>query len=129
MTEATREARQRSADTLVAHLMRSSVAVRLLSLLPIPLVLVRSLLRRDNARENRKDSWQRLRGVDEVARYQAVRNMIERYAGDGFVPDVVLAAVDTSDCSAPGVCGILHGQIGTPGLDCGGLSAIVDSAG
>lgn len=203
MTEATREARQRSADTLVAQLMRSSVAVQLLSLLPIPLVLVRSLLRRDNARENRKDSWQRLRGVDEVARYQAVRSMTERYAGDGFVldigcsqgilqeglryrrylgvdnfgpsialanaktdsrtqfvcadgstfvadappnavimnevvyylpdpmgaaehhadqlapdgvlivsiyaPDVVIAAVDTSDCSAPGVCGILPG--------------------
>lgn len=88
MTEATREARQRSADTLVAQLMRSSVAVQLLSLLPIPLVLVRSLLRRDNARENRKDSWQRLRGVDEVARYQAVRSMTERYAGDGFVLDI-----------------------------------------
>jgi hypothetical protein len=68
--------------------MRSSVAVRLLSLMPIPLVLVRSLLRRDNARENRKDSWQRLRGVDEVARYQAVRSMTERYAGDGFVLDI-----------------------------------------
>jgi 2-polyprenyl-3-methyl-5-hydroxy-6-metoxy-1,4-benzoquinol methylase len=88
MTEATREVRQRSADTFVAQLMRSSVAVRLLSLLPIPLVLARSVLRRDNARENRNDSWQRLRGVDEVARYQAVRSITERYAADGFVLDI-----------------------------------------
>ena len=88
MTVATQEVRHRSAGTLVAQLMRSSVAVRLMSLLPIPLVLVRSVLRRDNARENRKNSWQRLRGVDEVARYQAVRSITERYAADGFVLDI-----------------------------------------
>ncbi|HEU4908766.1 MAG TPA: hypothetical protein VFT17_07880, partial [Propionibacteriaceae bacterium] len=88
MTEVIREARQRSADTLVAQLMRSSVAVRLLSLLPIPLFLVRWVLTRDNAGENRKDSWQRLRGVDEVARYSAVQSITERYAGDGFVLDI-----------------------------------------
>ena len=47
----------------MAQLMRSKVAVGLLSAAPIPLVLVRSILARDNARENRKDSWQRLRGA------------------------------------------------------------------
>jgi 2-polyprenyl-3-methyl-5-hydroxy-6-metoxy-1,4-benzoquinol methylase len=75
-------------DTFVARLMRSRMAVGLLSALPIPLFLVRSILARDNARENRKDSWQRLRGSHEAARYEAVRSVTERYAGDGFVLDI-----------------------------------------
>ncbi len=79
---------QRTAETFVAQLMRSKVAVGLLSVAPIPLVLVRSILARDNARENRKDSWQRLRGQSETARYGAVRSVTERYAPDGFVLDV-----------------------------------------
>lgn len=79
---------QHAGDTLVARLMRSRMAVGLLSALPIPLFLVRSLLVRDNARENRKDSWQRLRGGYETARYEAVRSVTERYAGDGFVLDI-----------------------------------------
>ena len=54
---------QHAGDTFVAQLMRSKVAVELLSAAPIPLFLVRSILARDNARENRKDSWQRLRGT------------------------------------------------------------------
>jgi 2-polyprenyl-3-methyl-5-hydroxy-6-metoxy-1,4-benzoquinol methylase len=68
--------------------MRSKAAVGLLAAVPIPLVLVRSILARDNARENRKDSWQRLRGGNEVARYSAVRSATERYAKDGFVLDI-----------------------------------------
>jgi 2-polyprenyl-3-methyl-5-hydroxy-6-metoxy-1,4-benzoquinol methylase len=79
---------QHAGDTLVARLMRSRMAVGLLSALPIPLFLVRSLLVRDNARENRKDSWQRLRGGYETARYEAVRGVTQRYAGDGFVLDI-----------------------------------------
>jgi SAM-dependent methyltransferase len=79
---------QHAEDTFVAQLMRSRMAVGLLSALPIPLFLVRSILARDNARENRKDSWQRLRGGHEAARYEAVRNATERYAGDGFVLDI-----------------------------------------
>jgi 2-polyprenyl-3-methyl-5-hydroxy-6-metoxy-1,4-benzoquinol methylase len=79
---------QRTADTFVAKLMRSKVAVGLLSLAPIPLFLVRSILARDNARENRKDSWQRLRGQSETARYRAVRRVTERYAREGFVLDI-----------------------------------------
>jgi 2-polyprenyl-3-methyl-5-hydroxy-6-metoxy-1,4-benzoquinol methylase len=79
---------QPAADTFVAQLMRSKVAVGLLSRAPIPLFLVRPILARDNARENRKDSWQRLRGRSEAARYSAVRDVIERYAADGFVLDI-----------------------------------------
>jgi 2-polyprenyl-3-methyl-5-hydroxy-6-metoxy-1,4-benzoquinol methylase len=79
---------QHAGNTFVALLMRSRMAVGLLSALPIPLFLVRSILARDNARENRKDSWQRLRGRHESARYEAVRSATERYAGDGFVLDI-----------------------------------------
>jgi 2-polyprenyl-3-methyl-5-hydroxy-6-metoxy-1,4-benzoquinol methylase len=82
------ESGQHAADTFVAQLMRSKVAVGLLSAAPIPLFLVRPILARDNARENRKDSWQRLRGRTEAARYSAVRDVIERYAADGFVLDI-----------------------------------------
>jgi 2-polyprenyl-3-methyl-5-hydroxy-6-metoxy-1,4-benzoquinol methylase len=79
---------QPAGDTLVAQLMRSRTAVGLLSALPIPLFLVRSILARDNARENQKDSWQRLRGGHEAARYEAVRIATERYARDGFILDI-----------------------------------------
>jgi 2-polyprenyl-3-methyl-5-hydroxy-6-metoxy-1,4-benzoquinol methylase len=79
---------QHATDTLVARLMRSKVAVGLLSAAPIPLALVRPILARDNARENRKDSWQRLRSSSEAVRYGAVRSMTERYARDGFVLDI-----------------------------------------
>jgi 2-polyprenyl-3-methyl-5-hydroxy-6-metoxy-1,4-benzoquinol methylase len=75
-------------DTFVARLMRSKAAVQVLSVAPIPLFVVRSVLVHDNSRENRKDSWQRLRGVSEAARYEAVRSVTERYARDGFVLDV-----------------------------------------
>ena len=80
--------RSNAGDTFVAQLMRSKAAVELLAAAPIPLFLVRSILARDNARENRKDSWQRLRGRDEAARYRAVRSATEHYAHDGFVLDI-----------------------------------------
>ena len=79
---------QLAADTFVAQLMRSRMAVGLLSAVPIPFFFVRSILARDNAQENRKDSWQRLRGRSEAARYSAVRRVTERYARDGFVLDI-----------------------------------------
>src|SRR6186997_1971566 len=88
MGEVARRKRQHAADTVVAQLMGSRPAVELLSLAPVPLSVVRSVLMRDNARENHKDSWQRLRGVHEAARYQAVRSVTERYAADGFVLDI-----------------------------------------
>ena len=39
--------------------------------------ILRPILARDNARENRKDSWQRLRVHSEAARYGAVRTVTE----------------------------------------------------
>jgi len=73
---------------VVARLLQSKAAAGLLSIAPIPLFLVRSILVHDNARENRKDSWQRLREGNEAARYRAVRHVTERYARNGFVLDV-----------------------------------------
>ncbi|MFL6047031.1 MAG: class I SAM-dependent methyltransferase [Propionibacteriaceae bacterium] len=88
MGERSREPNGEATETFVARLLRSRAAVLVLSVAPIPLFVVRSVLVRDNARENRKDSWQRLRGASEAARYQAVRSVTERYARDGFVLDV-----------------------------------------
>ncbi len=85
-----RRSRSSSSDepTLVGRLMASRCAVRFLSFVPVPLGVVRAVLLRDNVRENRKDSWQRLRDDDEAVRYAAVRRLVERYAGDGFVLDI-----------------------------------------
>jgi 2-polyprenyl-3-methyl-5-hydroxy-6-metoxy-1,4-benzoquinol methylase len=80
--------RSNAGDTFVAQMMRSRAAVELLAAAPIPLFLVRSILARDNARENRKGSWQRLRRSNEAARYRAVRSATERYAQEGFVLDI-----------------------------------------
>jgi 2-polyprenyl-3-methyl-5-hydroxy-6-metoxy-1,4-benzoquinol methylase len=73
---------------MVARLLQSAPVVALVSVAPVPLPVVRNLLQRDNARENARDSWQRLRHQQEAARYDAVRRMTERYAEDGFVLDV-----------------------------------------
>lgn len=74
--------------TLVGWLMRHRATVAVLSALPIPLWVVRSVLRRDNVRENRRDSWDRLRDEGERARYVAVRRITEKYAPHGLVVDV-----------------------------------------
>ena len=74
--------------TPVARWLASRPAVMIMSAAPVPLPVVRSFLQRDNARENRQDSWQRLRHDAEQARYDAVRSVVERYAADGFVLDI-----------------------------------------
>ena len=71
MGQSVRGRHQPVAQTMVAHLMRSRVAVELLAWLPIPLFLVRSVLRRDNALENRKEGGRRPRRLHEAARYLA----------------------------------------------------------
>jgi 2-polyprenyl-3-methyl-5-hydroxy-6-metoxy-1,4-benzoquinol methylase len=86
-TEAQRSTKS-SRETVVARVLQSKATAGLLSIAPIPLSLVKSILARDNARENRKDSWQRLRGSNEAARYRAVRSVTERYARNGFVLDI-----------------------------------------
>lgn len=68
--------------------MGSPAAVAVISALPVPMGAVRSWLRWDNERENRLDSWDRLRAAEEAVRYVAVRAMTERYATDGFVLDI-----------------------------------------
>ena len=68
--------------------MQSRAAVAVISALPMPLWLLRRILQRDNARENSKDSWQRLRDDSEEPRYAAVREVVERYASEGFVLDL-----------------------------------------
>jgi len=88
MTTEIQRSTKSSRETVVARVLQSKAAAGLLSVAPIPLSLVRSILARDNARENRKDSWQRLRGSNEAARYRAVRSVTERYARNGFVLDV-----------------------------------------
>jgi 2-polyprenyl-3-methyl-5-hydroxy-6-metoxy-1,4-benzoquinol methylase len=88
MTTEIQRSTKSSRETVVARVLQSKAAAGLLSVAPIPLSVVRSILARDNARENRKDSWQRLRGSNEAARYRAVRSVTERYARNGFVLDV-----------------------------------------
>lgn len=56
--------------------------------LPVPLSFVRWGLLLDDLRENRRDSWARLRGAGEQARYDEVRAITEAYAADGFVLDI-----------------------------------------
>ncbi len=74
--------------TLVGRLMASRFAVRALSALPMPLWVMRAVLRRDNTCENERDSWDRLRSSEEQARYDAVRAVTEDFAADGFVLDI-----------------------------------------
>ena len=76
------------APTPVARCLASRPAVMIMSAAPVPLPVVRSILQRDNARENGRDSWQRLRHDAEQARYHAVRSVVEHYAADGFVLDI-----------------------------------------
>jgi 2-polyprenyl-3-methyl-5-hydroxy-6-metoxy-1,4-benzoquinol methylase len=74
--------------TLVSRLLCSPPAVLIMSAAPVPLVLARSILLWDNARENHRGSWQRLRDEAEGERYDAVRAMVERYARTAFVLDI-----------------------------------------
>jgi trans-aconitate methyltransferase len=65
----------------------SKLAVALGSVLPVPLLLLRSGLQRDNHQENR-DGWHRLRHESESARYEMVRSITQKYGAAGFVVDV-----------------------------------------
>lgn len=74
--------------TLVNRLLDTRWAVAIIGVLPVPLRLARWWLLRDDVRENRRDSWGRLRSPAEIARYDAVRAAVEAYGADGFVLDV-----------------------------------------
>ena len=75
-------------QTLVGQIMASRPAVDIMARAPVPLWMVRRALTRDNDKENRKDSWQRLRDAGESNRYTEVRAVTERFAADGFVLDI-----------------------------------------
>lgn len=74
--------------TLVDQLLHNRLVAGVVDRLPVPMRLVRFAMLRDNALENRKDSWGRLRADTESARYAGVRAVTERYAAEGFVLDV-----------------------------------------
>lgn len=63
-------------------------AVSVLDLVPVPLALARVLMLVENAVENARGGWGRLRDAAEADRYRAVRAAVERQAPDGFVLDV-----------------------------------------
>ena len=63
-------------------------AVAVLDRLPVPLALARVLMLVENAVENVRGGWDRLRDDTEAERYRAVRAAVERHAPDGFVLDV-----------------------------------------
>lgn len=63
-------------------------AVAVLDRVPVPLALARVLMLVENAVENARGGWGRLRDGGEADRYAAVRAAVERHAPDGFVLDV-----------------------------------------
>lgn len=63
-------------------------AVAVLDRLPVPLALARVLMLVENAVENGRGGWDRLRDGAEADRYAAVRAAVERHAPDGFVLDL-----------------------------------------
>jgi SAM-dependent methyltransferase len=63
-------------------------AVAVLNWLPVPLPVARVLMLVENAVENARGGWDRLRDAAEANRYRAVRAAVERHAPAGFVLDV-----------------------------------------
>ena len=63
-------------------------AVAVLDRLPVPLAVARVVMLAENAVENARGGWDRLRDAAEADRYRAVREAVERHAPDGFVLDV-----------------------------------------
>jgi 2-polyprenyl-3-methyl-5-hydroxy-6-metoxy-1,4-benzoquinol methylase len=62
--------------------------VPVLDRLPVPLAVARVLMLGENAFENARGGWDRLRDAGEADRYRAVRSAVHRHAPDGFVLDV-----------------------------------------
>ena len=63
-------------------------AIAALNLVPIPLALARVTMLLENAIENARGGWGRLRDSGEADRYAAVRAAVERHVPAGFVLDV-----------------------------------------
>jgi len=73
--------------TLLRRVLGRAV-IEVLNRLPVPLPAARILMLGENAWENLRGGWGRLRDDTEAARYQAVRAAVERHASDGFVLDL-----------------------------------------
>lgn len=74
--------------TLVDKILSSRPAAGVVAAVPVPLLMIRRILLVDNAKENGRDGWARLRSDTEADRYAAVRAAAQRYAADGFILDV-----------------------------------------
>ena len=72
----------------LVHRVLGGAGVALLDRLPLPLAVVRPLMLVENAVENARGGWSRLRDPSEAARYAAVRRAVEAYAADGLVLDL-----------------------------------------
>lgn len=73
--------------TLLQRLLFRTIVV-VLDRLPVPLTVARVFMLGENALENARGGWGRLRDEAEGDRYRAVRAAVERHAPDGFVLDL-----------------------------------------
>lgn len=72
----------------LVHRILGRAGALLLDRVAMPLAVVRPLMLLENAVENRRGGWERLRDEGEAARYAVVREVVERYARDGLVLDL-----------------------------------------
>lgn len=72
----------------LVHRVLGAAGAAVLDRLPLPLAVVRPLMLVENAVENARGGWERLRDPSEQARYAAVRRAVEAYASDGVVLDL-----------------------------------------
>lgn len=72
----------------LVHRVLGGVGVAVLERLPLPLAAVRPFMLLENAVENARGGWDRLRDPSEAARYAGVRRVVEAYAADGTVLDL-----------------------------------------
>jgi SAM-dependent methyltransferase len=72
----------------LVHRVLGGAGVAVLDRLPLPLAAVRPLMLVENAVENARGGWDRLRDPSEAARYAAVRRAVEAHAAEGSVLDL-----------------------------------------
>lgn len=72
----------------LVHRWLGRLGVAALDRLPLPLAVVRPFMLVENAVENARGGWERLREPVEADRYAAVRRALDRHARGGFVLDL-----------------------------------------
>lgn len=75
-------------EPTLVHRVLGRAGATVLNHLPVPLPVARLGMLGENAVENRRGGWDRLRDGSEDRRYRTVRLMLNRHARDGFVLDV-----------------------------------------